>query len=152
MNSICLQRLAQNNTATAFTFLEALSFEPLGVLLYGSVVRGEQVSSSDVDWLIVAPTEVKVDRKVYNQVDALELPDRKIFLSVAHLPSSPDHASNYWLELALEAEILLDRTGEIRKCLLGIRYEIANGAFQRYLTHGQPYWVRRKPLAQPKTS
>lgn len=151
LNQICLERLALKPEAAGFGRLfQDLPFRPLGLLRYGSAVRGEQTERSDIDWLLIVPHDRTIDRDLYDCLDQIELPSRKISIHLSHLPRDEDDFSNFWLELALEAELLWDPEGLVHRSLIQIRREIAAGRYQRHLTHGQPYWVRKND-AQSKT-
>lgn len=152
LNQLCLNKLSSSGEKFQFNFLDKLPFAVTGVLLYGSVARGEQTQQSDIDWLLIIPDEHPIDRQIFSELDRLTLPDRRISLNASHLVKDTRQTSNFWLELSLDAEVLYDPSGEVRKSLLEIRKEIANGTYRRFLTHGQPYWVNEKAIAKPKIS
>lgn len=143
LNSLVVSKLSESETQREYAFLDGLKFVPDGLLRYGSTVRGEQTSASDIDWLLIVPPQIEINRALYTKVDEVNLPDPKISLHLAHLPADLDDLSNFWLELALEAEILLDPSKQVRCVLMDIRKAIASGAYRRHLTHGQPYWAKR---------
>ena len=60
---------------------------------------------------------------------------------ISNLPSSPRDAGSLWLECALDAKILHDPTGIIRRRLEEIKEMIVSGAVIRRTTHGQGYWI-----------
>lgn len=143
LNQVCVERLKRSAGRRVYDrFLDSLPFKSLGLLRYGSSVRGEATAASDIDWLIVVPSDVIIDRELYAVIDSVKLPEKKISVHIAHLPASTDDFSNFWLELALEAEILVDTDGLVHKTLIHIRREIGAGRYRRYLTYGQPYWVK----------
>ncbi len=142
LNQICVERLLQSRAKSPAQIFGKLPFQPLGVLQYGSVSRGEAATNSDIDWLLVVPDDVAIDRALYDVVDQLKLPQKKISLHLSHLPDEERGYSNFWLELAIDAEVLWDDSGVIHRSLIGVRRAIAAGKYLRFLTHGQPYWVR----------
>jgi hypothetical protein len=142
LNQICIERLTQSAPKSPMQIFTQLPFQPLGLLRYGSVSRGEATAVSDIDWLLLVPVETTIDRALYDVIDQQRLPLKKISLHLAHLPQEDQDYSNFWLELAIDAEVLWDQNGAIHLSLISVRRAIAAGRYQRFLTHGQPYWVR----------
>lgn len=141
LNSLCAAALGAPGSSSAWSV--RLPFPVLGLLRFGSSVRGEETELSDIDLLAIVPRDVEIDRDLYDKLDKIPLADRKQSIHVAHLPLGIDDLSGFWLELALEAEVLEDSEGQIRKTLIAIRRGIASGLYRRFETHGQPYWVKQ---------
>lgn len=118
----------------------------LGVIQFGSVVRGEMRESSDIDLLIVLEQSREVDRSLYQTWDR-EVRDPLLSPQFSHLPKG-DNYSSLWLEVAIEGVILYDPTNKLESTLREIRSAVADGRFCRKLSHGHPYWVRRNENAK----
>jgi len=111
----------------------------LGLLLYGSRARGDAYDSSDTDLLLVVDESVRIARELYRSWDTI-LQDR-ISLNIATLPATAQDAGSLWFECALDAKIIFDPTGALRRRLDNIKDMIVSGAFVRRTTHGQGYWI-----------
>lgn len=125
----------------------------LGVVLFGSVVRGEERADSDIDLLIVLDQSRAIDRSLYQIWDAQIEPavDSRYSPQFSHFPDPVKGPSSLWLEVALEGDVLFDNPERsLKKCLQKIRAQIAEGRYIRKISHGHPYWVRQeeKPHAE----
>jgi hypothetical protein len=148
LNSTMVHVLEQGLAASGIEQLEPLIVSMaksqfgdafVGLLLYGSRARGDAYETSDTDLLLVVAPTVRIERETYRAWDAA-LPDG-VSLNIAHVPSAPCDAGSLWLECALDARILHDPTGVLRRRLEEIRELIVSGAFVRRTTHGQGYWI-----------
>lgn len=116
-----------------------------GAIVFGSAVRGELRSDSDIDLLIVLDACVPLKRQLYQRWDALlanNVLDREISAHFVHLPQRIEDAGGLWLEVAIEGQIFVDRAGQLGWTLLELRRAIAAGRFVREVAHGQPFWRR----------
>ena len=111
----------------------------VGVLLFGSKARGDAHDTSDTDLLIVVSSDVRIERALYRSWD-VSLPD-DIRVHLAHLPTSAEGAGSLWLECALDARILFDPSGLLKRRLVEIKEAILAGKYIRKVTHGQGFWV-----------
>ena len=114
----------------------------LGVVLFGSWVRGEAGPSSDVDALIVLDSTSALTRALYHPWD--ESPVQWGALSVEpHLVQLPGPAApgTVWAEAAIDGLVLFERDLRISRQLAGVRRSIAEGKLVRRTLHGQPYWA-----------
>lgn len=145
LNSLCLRKISQASSSPHSAVLKAIvgEFNPLGVVLFGSAARGEDRSSSDIDLLIVLDNSTPVSRDLYMRWDAILKDGGKYSPQFVHLPSSGGDIGSLWLENSLEGEILYDRNHAIRDEFIKIRSQIAEGRYQRRISHGHAYWVRR---------
>jgi hypothetical protein len=123
--------------------------EPLvGVVLFGSLARGEATVTSDADLLLVLAPGTSIDRGLYHQWDKLDVSRQSL---AGHPPSPqfvalPSHdkpPGGLWYEVALDGQILWDRHGVTARTLRALRFDMLAGVIERRLTHGHPYWVRR---------
>jgi len=111
----------------------------VGLLLFGSRARGDAHETSDTDILLVVDQSVRVVREMYRMWD--EILPAGISLSISSLPDAARDAGSLWLECALDAKILYDPTGALRRRLDEIKEMIVSGVFVRRTTHGQGYWI-----------
>jgi hypothetical protein len=115
-----------------------------GVVLFGSVARGEQTEASDTDLLIVLKRGNAVTRDAYREWDrtvAVRLP-RHVAPHIVELPGDISELGSLWLEIALEGRVLHDTDGSVGRTLVRLRERIADGRVIRRWSHGHPYWVR----------
>lgn len=115
----------------------------LGVVAYGSFVRGEMVTGSDVDLLVVLADGVKITRALYREWER-EVPTwegREVDLHYIHLPAAGDPVSGSWAEVAVCGIVLWERGLMVSRRLIDIRSRIAGGELIRRQAQGQPYWV-----------
>lgn len=156
LNELCARRLGAGPPAARFACLgldhatvealvNALHPRPLGVVLFGSVARGEQTEASDLDLLVVLADGVRPTRALYRDIE------RKIDLSrlrpaaSLHLVSMPPHADDggsLWFEVALDGVVLWEQESQISSRLRDVRRQISEGRRVRKHAYGHPYWVR----------
>lgn len=153
LNEFCVRRLAAVNGPVGLPvdvpgILERASAAVsndgvLGLVVHGSVARGEASTSSDVDVLIVVDDGVPLTRALYRRWD--DGPqghgERPIDVHFVHLPPAPDRAGSVWCEAAIEGIVLADATGRIWRALRDVRRAISEGRLVRRSVHGQPYWT-----------
>ncbi|RIL11992.1 MAG: hypothetical protein DCC75_01305, partial [Proteobacteria bacterium] len=106
----------------------------LGLVLFGSVARGDYDHISDMDLLLVLERGVSLQRDLYRAWDKEFA--QKISVHYAHLPAAPNQAGSLWLECARDGQILYDPSGRIQRVLLSINDLVASGKVVRKLTHG----------------
>jgi len=152
LNSLCLRKLKGGaNTAVGSEITDRIvqEFAPEGLVLFGSVARGEASARSDVDLLIVLPQEVPISRKLYQQWDEVfrHVGD-KYSPQFVHLPKTQEVIGSIWLETALDGEILYDEKKLVKSVLIKIRSQIAEGRYLRKVSHGHSYWIRQEPHAE----
>jgi predicted nucleotidyltransferase len=159
INALCVSLLKVDAQAASKALdpvlsliLNAFAGSVIGVILYGSVARGTQTSSSDIDLLIVLKESTAIDSKLYKKWDAAteeHFKDQKtvsltseVSPSFVHLPKEPELSSGLWLEVALEGKILWEQDRQIQDTLHKLRQLIAEGKFLKSYTYGVPYWKR----------
>lgn len=151
LNQYITQQLLQQtsqSTIISQTLTKVFGDALLGVIVFGSSVRGEARQNSDIDLLIVLDSERAITRELYSLWDAkIEGKLGSVYSpQFSHLPKDFMNPSSLWLEIALEGEVLLDNSGRLRGTLTSVRDRIASGQFLRKYSHGHPYWVRREEL------
>jgi predicted nucleotidyltransferase len=114
----------------------------IGLVAYGSFVRGEAMSGSDVDVLVVLERGTHVTRSLYRAWDAEPLTwnDRALDVHIVTLPAMDERVSGLWAEVAIDGIVLSDRDYRIGRYLVAVRRRIAAGEIARGVAHGQGYW------------
>jgi hypothetical protein len=113
----------------------------LGVLLFGSVARGEEHDGSDIDLLIVIARERPLARLLYRQWDEA-WPTGAYSPHFVHLPDSIEKAGSVWLEAAVDGVILFEGDGSVRRFLGQLRKAMAVGRLVRRTAYDDPYWIK----------
>lgn len=92
-----------------------------GVLLYGSVARGDTTESSDIDLLVIGAEGERTTRDLRRAVASLD-PDRRASF-VFHTGETFDgivrDGSRFLVHLRLEGEALVDRDGRLGRFMSG---------------------------------
>jgi predicted nucleotidyltransferase len=135
--------------AAALAFQRACDMfgsELIGVVLYGSLARGEETDSSDIDLLIVVGREVKLSRQVYRIWDEspIEWNGRMVEPRFVHFPPPEETVAGWWGDVAIDGIVLFEAAFKLSMRLARIRRDIADGRIRRYESHGQSYWVNRE--------
>jgi len=118
-----------------------------GVVLFGSVARGEEWLASDVDLLIVLTGQARISRELYRTWEAAvgrqrQGMSRELSPQFVKMPASPREAGGIWLEAAVDGIVLADARFHVSALLRRLRQDILAGRAIRKIVHGQPYWVR----------
>ena len=128
----------------------AFPAQPLAVVLFGSVARGDYGTESDVDLLVVFDPDVRIVRSLYARFDAVadraDFPHRPNPHLVA-LPRDAASCGGLWFEAALDGAVLWEQGVRVSSFLGMLRDRIAAGALRRRTAHGHAYWVRREEEA-----
>jgi predicted nucleotidyltransferase len=112
-----------------------------GIVLFGSVARGEQTAGSDVDLLIVLNSDRALARSLYSEWDE-RFTSGAYSPHFVHIPVNPMDAGSIWMETAVDGTVLYDRGGKVSGFLGGVRRLMASGKLTRRWSYGQPYWVK----------
>ena len=127
----------------------------LGVVLFGSVSRGESGVTSDVDLLLVISDDVPINRSLYKQWDkeileTLVLENSRLNFEVVsphfvHMKSPCEllckQVGGLWLEVALDGHVIFEKDKLVSSYLCMLRRRIAEGRYRRKVSNGHPYWV-----------
>lgn len=122
-------------------------FKISSCLVFGSAVRGESTTRSDIDLLFVLSPGEHLSRDLYTQWDKKIAPFfvkrvvREVSPQFVNLPTEVDGAGSLWLEAAIEGVILWDNENSLSNFLIVLRSWIASGQARRKLSHGHPYWI-----------
>ena len=114
-----------------------------GVVLYGSVARGQSTATSDVDVLIVVDETVPLTRQIYRQWDLAPVAwrGRPVDPHFVRLPNPGHLSTGAWCEAAIDGVVLFERDSCVSCHLAAVRSAIASGQLVRRSVHGQPYWT-----------
>lgn len=113
----------------------------MGVVLFGSMARGESRLNSDMDLLIILRQSLALTRKLYARWDQRFAPDEGSPHFV-HLPPDAMAAGSLWFEAAVDGIVLHDVDEEVARFLGSIRRLMASGKLKRRSAYGHPYWVK----------
>lgn len=152
LNEYCARKLASPGAwldeeassiveRTASILGEAL----VGVVAFGSWVRGEHDSTSDFDVLLVSADALPISRDLYRRWDdapGLSWQGLEVEPHFVHLLPEGEVPSGLWAEVATDGVILFERGFEVSRRLAEVRRGIADADIVRRFAQGQPYWVR----------
>ena len=150
LNEFCVRRLATPGSGLALEegagtlvsrAADIAGAALIGVILYGSWMRGDATAASDVDALIVVDQSLALSRELYRAWDAAPVTwgAAAVDPHFAHLPG--DDPSGLWGEVALDGVVLFERGLRVSSLLVRVRRNIAAGRLIRHVVHGQPYWT-----------
>jgi len=156
LNEHCARRLGAAPPASRFAthgldddfvsvLVDAFAARPLGVVLFGSVARGEHTDASDMDLLVVLDDAIRPTRELYREIErgvdlsGLRPPPSLHFVS---MPSGVDDCGSLWFEVALDGVVLWEQGARLSSFLRGVRRFLSEGRMVRKQAYGHPYWVR----------
>lgn len=159
LNRYCEENLAKSLNSYSGSVSDGVSLKeefvkagiPLvGILIFGSFIRGDANESSDTDFLFVTEQGFLIERSLYQKWDdilrdipyfkSFQLPVSPQFVS---LPSSPKECGSLWFEVAIEGKIIWEDGRAISEFLRKLREEMLQGHLIRKISHGHPYWIRK---------
>lgn len=117
----------------------------VGVVAFGSWMRGEHDATSDLDVLLIAGNDLPITRGLYRSWDdapRLYWQGHEVEPHFVHLVPAGEVPSGLWAEVATDGLVLFERGLKVSRRLAEVRRRIANGDIERRSVHGQPYWVR----------
>ena len=149
MNEWCkralLSHFHRQETELSRIFEGLGSLKVLGMVQFGSTVRGEATEQSDTDLLLVMDPKTPIERHLYQTWETLL---KKLSVKTDYapqfvsLPDDPSLVGSLWYEVAMEGRVLIDPTGRVHQFLSQLRYWILEHQLTRQTSHGHPYWVR----------
>lgn len=152
LNEYCARKLASpgvwmDEEASAIVERAAsiLGEALVGVVAFGSWVRGEHDATSDFDVLLIADDDLPVSRHLYRRWDdapGLAWQGLEVEPHFVHLLPEGEVPSGLWGEVATDGVILFERGFQVSTRLAEVRRRIADGGIVRRFAEGQPYWVR----------
>jgi hypothetical protein len=115
----------------------------VGIVVYGSWVRGEAGDASDIDVMLIADDSIKITRSLMTLWDEqpMAYEKRPVEAHFMAIPDPPQKFSGIWAEIAIDGIVLFERDFQVSRLLSIIRAEIASGRLQRRRSHGQNYWI-----------
>lgn len=152
LNEYCVRRLASpgvwlDEEASEIVERAAsiLGESLVGLVAFGSWVRGEHDSTSDFDVLLIAADDMPISRDLYRRWDddpRLTWQGLEVEPHFVHLLPEGEVPSGLWGEVATDGVILFERGLEVSTRLARVRRRIADGDIVRRSADGQAYWVR----------
>lgn len=115
----------------------------VGIVLFGSVARGDEHDGSDVDVLFVLRATRAINRALYLIWDEAPGADR-ISPHFVHLPRAGAAPTSLWIEVAIDGIVLHDPGAVIARRLSALRRALAAGVVRSATAHGQRYWIHAK--------
>ena len=150
LNDYCIQRLSAPGPDPAVAVfspvvelaLESVGPALVGVAVFGSWARGDAVTGSDIDLLVVVEPDFALTRGSYAPWDdrPFEIAGRPVEPHIVRLPRSRTPMSGVWAEVAIDGIVLVDTGLRLSSYLADVRRAIAAGRLTRRVVHGQPFW------------
>jgi len=151
LNDYCARRLAApaggchaGDAARAVARAASLFGDRLvGVAAFGSWVRGEAATTSDVDLLVILEDDVSLTRELYRRWDETpaDWAGHPVEAHFVHLPAPDAVTGGVWAEAAIDGVVLFERRLAVSRRLAAVRRHILSGRLVRRVVHGQPYWA-----------
>lgn len=153
LNTLCLSKIEGEATHQDFGLhirdvLANLPKGCIGLVAFGSRVKGYARADSDLDLLVVLDSSLDLKPQLYKEWDKTfgkKCPN--VSPHFVRLPIIGEEMGSLWLEVALSGLLLFDRDLTVQKTLVSMREMIAEGKVIRKISHGQPYWVWRNEKA-----
>jgi predicted nucleotidyltransferase len=152
LNSICQEALESyvtsgsgkaDDSSMISDIRQLLGDSLKGIVLFGSVARGEARQGSDVDLLIALDQDRVLSRSLYSAWDE-QVRSGARSPHFVHVPVKAADAGSVWMEASVDGVVLYDRDGGVSRFLGSLRGLIASGGLKRRWAHGHPYWVWTK--------
>ena len=127
-----------------------------GIVLFGSVARGEATENSDCDVAVILNRGANINRKLYKQWEVLEEAWEKEYgiplkfqnwelqPSIISLPELGTSTTSLWAELSIDGIVLSENKFSISRYLSFARREISSGKLIRKTSYGHGYWVYKE--------
>lgn len=118
----------------------------LGLIAFGSRIKGEATEASDVDFLIVLSRDIAVSRELYSWWDDNVHLNSNLTVN-PHFVAYPDdvyQASGLWFEIAQAHRIIFQQARKMDDLMAELMTLISKGIIRRHWSNGHPYWIWRK--------
>jgi predicted nucleotidyltransferase len=112
-----------------------------GVVLFGSMARGESRASSDRDLLVIVRRSLPLTRGLYTRWDESSFPG-EVSPHFVHVPLQAMDAGSLWLEAAVDGIVIYEVNEEVSRFFGSVRRLIASGRLKQLSAHGHHYWVK----------
>ena len=152
LNEYCARKLAspgvwldEDASAIVERAASILGEALVGIVAFGSWVRGQHDATSDFDVLLIAADDLAISRQLYRCWDdapGLSWQGLDVEPHFVHLLPEGEVPSGLWGEIATDGVILFERGFEVSTRLAKVRRRIADGDIVRRFAQGQPYWAR----------
>jgi len=128
--------------------IKTLGADLLAIFVFGSRAKNTHTAQSDLDLFLVLKSERSIVRKLYFDWDEMIASEPQENWQIyspqfVSLPQPPQSVGSLWLEVALDGILIYESGGLVSSIIKKLKTEIAEGAYERKLTHGQPYWTRK---------
>ncbi len=123
---------------------EMIGEDLTGVVLFGSVARGEAATHSDIDLLVVTGPSIPLSRALYATWDEA-CPNTAVSPHFVHLPEDVFGAGSLWYEVAIDGIVLFEKERLVTGFLRTVRKAIADRLIERRDAYGHGYWIKHEP-------
>ena len=152
LNAHCVQKLAapsgvwpgfEGAAETVRRAGELMGESLVGIVVFGSLARGEPADTSDIDVLIVIDGAIPITRGLYRRWDEAPVvwSGRPVDPHFVYLPSERRTPSGLWAEVAIDGIVLHDPRHRLFPLLAAVRRALAEGRLRRRTVHGTGYWT-----------
>ena len=117
----------------------------LGLVVFGSQVRGDATKHSDLDLLVVLDENVPIKRGLYAWWDSVVTWKgniKEINPHFVHLSPSPQQATGLWYEIAMFHKIIFEKGKQISVFIEELILSMEQGKISRSVSNGHPYWIK----------
>lgn len=123
---------------------EVLGGDLACMVLFASSARGESMTHSDIDLLIVTETSAQLCRALYLAWDSA-CSEAAVSPHFVHLPEKVFEAGSLWYEIAIDGLILFEKERRITGFLRTVRKAIADHLIERRNAYGHGCWIKHEP-------
>jgi predicted nucleotidyltransferase len=116
------------------------------IIVFGSAVKGEQFTESDIDILVVLENSQPILREIYRHWDEKIEDHKKPIINphFVHWPQKTGFCSSLRLEVAQAHQWIFAKNPYVKRHLESLHHFFADQKVIRKDNHGQPYYVWRE--------